>query len=1176
MPNSVLQIDAPITGWNGTLTIDSGGVVAGSSIQFQEGALSDTVSEAGVVEGTFERNFDSISIDNVSLNGNKSIHINGEVRGTVIVEGLNNKISGSPKFTKPINLSNTITSNLTMGIVSDCDVDINLNGGTLSLDNKLEMAPETKITSSTGTAIINLNENTLGIGGVENAWADNFTFSSAGTLQLSSNLKLKSIWLFQGDTTINGGGNVLDITDTAAQIIIGPSITLCLTDMTLSGLKNLKIIFQANDSALKLSNANITMTGNFNQTNGELIVCGESKINMGSTPYEWVQSSNATFSNLASTLWLDTGNNDVPAIFGFLNSSNVFSSYLDNNIIKQVVDFDRVRDSVIRYLVSGSVNQNAQIESSFFVQPEEAMVFTGNSNITADGVTINFSNTPAPQFVIETGNNVTFKGNQTLSVYSNTMQIEEGATLAVDGQTNIILNSDVSLPTGNVKIKTPGGSLSISGTGGTKRFGLSAAPGLVPASFDIGFGELVISNADFYGLDRVKKSRSMVNGVLKEGCIVLDGSARIHVQNDTDMNFKVRGTNNALIIEKNNAKFTGKITFDEVGDNVLTIRFELDAEEDQLGIAFGKDSMNLFSSGGIARVIFDDFDVLVENLDPDAFIVGGHAFINGQFVRIKTNPIKQGSSDLSLGRDLVFLKEGDLFVPIQIISNTTALSLRRGPDFANAFKFPNLPEFEHYFRNRNLTRAPRRPNLRVPGVVDSRTTKDVVRIQKNGQITNFGSDPFSPLELQLSGGARIQPPVRRRKKTVKPVRLISIPDFTDTEYTDNIKKTDIIYVSGVDNKIMITGNFQISGKIVMDEGAELIFEFDDSVDTPKAIKFATILDDGTKGLVLPKSSSLIFRGAGQVIFDDKTKIEFTGDDPTPILVSGNNQTFEDNRPSLIFKDYSELAMDLGERVEFFGKGQILLQNNASTRIAYGQLVIGANPDDNFNLTTDRKSSIKLGNIGSTLTTTPERAGARFSIAEGDFSIKFDKQSILQINNDGVFEVALDRGIYQNGHISEFIFNDKSTLEIQEGGRLALAQISMNELGNIDSNFSWDNLDGSVKGNGMVAFYTETYSTPIFEGSIQDKQFKLQGSSSLAICKELVRKTKTGLIKAADFTDLSGQYQVILRNNVIVDLESTDIIRREDPTLGTVFGTDGAGIRFAILTTGERQALTSSL
>lgn len=1176
MGNSTFQIDTPITGWNGTLTIDSGGTVAGSSIQFQEGALSDTTSESGVVEGTFERNFDSISVDNVLLNGDKSIHINGEVRGTVLIEGMNNKISGSPRFTRPITLSDTITSHLTLGIVSDCDVNIALNSGALSLDNKLEMAPGTSITSVGGTGIINLNDNTLGIGGVTNGWIDDFTFPTAGTIQLSSDLNLKSTWLFQSDTTINGQGNSLDITDASAKIIISPGVTLCLSDVTLNGLKTLKVIFQANDSALKLSNANITLTGNFSQTTGQFIVYGESKINMGATPFQWIQSAGAIFINNASTLWLDTGNNDVPAVFGFMSTANVLSSYVDNNVIKQVVDFDRVRDAVIRYLVSGSVNQNTTIESSFFVQPEEAIVFTGNSTVAASGINISFANTTDPQFVIETGNNVTFAGNQTLSVYSNTIQIEEGATLGIDGDTSIVLNSDVSLPTGNIKIKNPGGSLNISGSGGTKRFGLSAVPGLVPATFDIGYGEMVISNADFYGLDRVKKSRSMVNGVLKEGCIVLDGNARIHVQNNTDMNFRVRGSENSLIIEKNNVKFTGKINFDEVGDNVLHIRFELDAEEDQLGFAIGKDTMNLFSSTGIARLIIDDFDVLIENLDPDSFIVGGHSFINGQFIRIKSNPIKQGSSDLSLGRDLVFLKEGDLFVPIQIIANSASLSLRRGASFASAFKFPNLPEFEHYFRNRSLTRAPRRPNLRIPGVIDSRTTRDVVRIQKNGQITNFGSDPFAPLELQLSGGARVQPPVRRRKKTVKPVRGLSIPDFKDTEYTDSIKKTDAIYVSGVDNKIIVTGNFEVSGKIVMDEGSELIFQFDDSVDTPKAIKISTILDDGSKGLYLPKSSSIIFSGAGQVIFDDKYKLEFYGDDPIPVSISGNNQSFEDNRPTLIFKDYAELAIDLDEKIEFFGKGQILLQNNASARISVGQLLIGTDTEDNFNITTDRMASIKLGTIGSDLTASPDRAAARFSLGEGDFAVKFDRGSILQINNDGVFEVALNRGVYQNGHVSEFLFNDKSTLEIEEGGRLALAQISMSDLGSTDSNFSWNNVDGVVKGNGMVAFYSQAYSTPIFEGSVQSNQFKLSGSSSLAICKELVRKTKSGLIKAADFTDIDGQYQIILRNNVVVDLNSTDTIRREDPTLGTVFGTDAAGIRFAILTTGERQSLTAAI
>lgn len=1187
LQNSNLQIDTPITGWNGTLAIDTGGTVTGGSVQFSDGVLEDSESQSGAVQGSFERNFDTLPTDNVSLSGDQSINIAGDVRGNVLVEGTGNKISGSPRFLNPITLSNAVTTDLAMAIVGDCDSDINLDGGTLTLEKDLRMGLGAQITSAAGTGTIGLGSNRLFIGGVTSGWSDAMDFQSAGTIHLTSKLDLKNVWTFNADITINGDGNILDITDASAQIVLGAGVTLSLTDMELTGFEDGKFVFGVG-SKLKISNTVICMTGNYAQTEGDFEILADSRLNMGSTPFEWVQSLNATITtNSCTSLWLETGNVDTPPVFGFIDAALDFTNYVDNEVIKHRVDFEHVRSAIVRYLVGGSVDQDVELDASFFVQPDEAITFTGDSTITADGVNINFSNTSDPQFVVEAGNTANLVGSQTLSIYENTISIEEGATLTVDGETNIVLNSDVSIPSGTIKVKKPGGKMRISGIGGTKRFGLSSAPGIVPAIFDIGFGDLVISNADFFGLSQVRKSRSLVNGVLREGRIVLDGNARIHIQEDTDMNFNVRGSGNALIIEKNNVKLTGQVTFDEFSDNILHIRFELDTEEDQLGVVFGKDVMNLFSTFGIARIMFDDFDVLVDNDDPDSFIVGGHAFIDGQFLRIKTNPIKQGSSDLSLGRDLVFETEGSLFVPIQIVADTT-LSMRRGPGFSSSFNFPNLPEREHYFRNRSLlSRAPRRPNLRIPGIVDLRTAKDVIRLQKNGVITNFGSDPFAALELQLSGGARVRPPARRRRRTVKPVRNLILPNFNDGEYTERIKTNDQVFVSGQDNRIIITGNFEVKGKIIFDEKAELIFEFDDSIDTPKALRIATITEAGEKGLEMPKSSSMTFKGAGQVVFENEAKIQFDGEEPTLLFSSAGDQTFDDNRPSLIFKDYAEMAVDLGERIEMNGKGQIILQNNGSIRLSDGQVVVGNDSDDLFDLTADRKSSIKLGTSGGTLVKDPNNAKSRFTLGAGDFAVKFDRQSFLQIRNDGIFEVAVDQGVYLDGHVTDFIFSDQSTLRLEEGGRLGLAQISISDAGSLDSNFFWNNSEGVVEGSGvdsttgeltgtgLVALFSGASTKPLLEGKVRNRAFEVIGSSALTVSKKLINSVD-GLIDAASFVDVDGNGKLLLRNNVLVSLLPGDVVRREDPTLGTVFGTDASGVRFAILTTGERQSLTAAV
>lgn len=1191
--NSTFQIDSAINGWNGTLAIDNGGTVTGNSIQFQDGLLADSASESGAVEGSFERNFTGVVVDNISMTGNQGTHINGDVRGTVFVAGLNNKITGNPRFLNPINLSNSIATSLAMGITKDCDVDINLNGGTLTLDNKLILASGKKITSSGAVGTLNLNNETLVLGSVAAGWTDEFNIQNNGTIELVGSTTLKNVWTIGGEVSLSGNGNIFDITHAAAKIVIDSGATLILNDVLLKGVQNLKLVFQDATSKLKLVNAKLAMTGNFNQTTGELISVSESKIFMTTSMHAWIFSADGLFLNQGATLWLDTGASDTPPTFGFDSGAVAILTYVNGDTVKQVVDFELVRESVVRYLVSGSVDQNVEIEASFFVQPTESLVFTGNSDVTSNGVNINFSNTPEPQFVITENNQVTFTGNQTLSVYSNTMDIQEGAILGISGETQITLNGDLSFPTGTIKITNPGGTLTLAGIGGTKRVGLSSAPGIVPAVFDIGYGDLVISNADFFGLQQVKKSRSFVNNVLREGRIVLDGACRVHVQENTDMNFHVRGAGNVLVIEKNNVKFTGKITFDEFSDNTLEVRFELDAENDQLGIMFGKDSMNLFSTGGIARLHFNDYDVLIDNLDPDSFLVGGHAFLTGQFLRVKTNPIKQGSSDLSLGRDLVFLVSGDLRIPVEVVSSVATLGLRRGANFLKSFSF-NLPEYEHYFANRSLTRAPRRPQLRIPGIIDSRNSKDVIRIQKNGQITNFGVDPFASLELQFSGGARVKPPVRRLKRNVKPVRAVVTPNFNDPEYTDQIKDNDKIYVSGQDNKIIVTGNFEVRGQIIMDEGAELIFEFDDSIDTSKAVRIATTTEAGESGLLLPKSASIIFQGAGQVLFQDESRLTFAGEEPTLISATAGLQAFNDNRPSLIFKNYAELAVDLNETIEMEGRGQVLFQNNASARISRGQVLLGLASDDIFNLTVDRKSSIRLGSIFDEASNADFNGDAYFSLGAGNFSVKFDRDSLLQIRNGGAFEVALDKGVYHDGHAEEFDFVEKSTLDVGPGGRLALGQLSLSEGGVLNSKFSWNNLDATIIGGGVVALFTaDDYNAPLLTGILQNRKFSvLSGAlnvpaslaSALGVTKKLIQITENGVFptkapflitdkglwKAVDFIDADDNYKIITPTDNVVQLELDDRLRREHVIEGTVYGTHATGIDFAVFSNGQIQ------
>lgn len=1177
---SSLEVTQPININAGEIVIESGATVSGTSdIVLSSASLIDRASSSEKMEGSFVRKFNtSTLVDGINLTGGQKVAINGPVLGDVSVSGLNNVINGSPKFYKSIVLSNSVPTSFQMGIFSDCDVDIELAGGTLSLGHSLKMASGKKISSSTGSATVALNTESLAIGGVSGAWTEAFTFSGGGKLNLYSDLSLKGAWTFNGNTTISSSGSALDISNVDAQIVIGSGTTLELDSINLSGLQNGKLVFTDSTSTLKLSNSNITMSGDFDQNVGSLIT-SSSTIAIGT--HYWKLGSTASFVNAYGELWLDTLESDQPPVFTqAVGLTNV--SLVNNSTVKQKVDFQKVTAATNRLLVSGSVSQDVTMQTDLNVNSGSAIVATDNIAINSAGTAINFSKSDSPQLVVDQGKVLSLVGDHTLNIQSNTIFIDQGAILATVGTTTINAADNISIPSGTMKVAQDSVLVINGSSNGDTKFGLSSEPGMPPAKMEVGIGKVELKGINFYNIEQATVEKKVVNGVVVQGEFILSGGAKIHIKEDCKVNFRVRGDNNTLIIHKSGVVFSGTIKFETYDTNVLNIKFELDNEDEPMTLEFGPNAMQLFSSGGFAKLNFLDRDVTVINSNSTSFVTGGHAFLNGESVTISLNPIVQSVSDLGLSSSLLLQNDDTIDNPFVNKSPKEFLQ-GRSPDFIDEFRFPFLAKHENYFRNNSLipSRAPvSRPTLRIANTVAG-VRKGVIKLFNNSKLTKFtGSAQFDSLELQFTGNGSVLSVPRRQKRTVNPVKS-KAPDFEDESYTDNMRKNDRVFVSGTGNRFLVTGNLQFNNQLYLDEQSELIFEFDDSIDTPKAILFRPVDQDGNPYLYLPKSSTIVFNGSGQVVFDPYLQIEFGGDNL--VAVNAKNGIFEDNRPSLIFKNYSQMILDQGQQLLFFGKGQMMFQNNSKLDISYGNLSIGNSSSDIFNMTFDRQAILSVGDVqySGNSTAAIDSSPARLSLAYGSFSLKYLKQSTLMVQNGGLIELMLSNGIYTGAEITEFSLAGQSILNLQNYGRIAIAQPTENLGGSIAHNFYFDNLDSVLQGSGLMTFYTAFSSSPVYEARIQpDRYFKSESISPYDCFKKFAQITASradispnpdllGLEFAVDYTDIDNLYKLRNKQGITTTLINGDTIRREAPGGGIVFGTASSGTNFAILENGSR-------
>ena len=316
--NATFNINSTITGFNGTLVKATGANITGSDISFVDGLFEDAGNQI-----LLSALYNPSGI--IRLLGNSTFNAQpGIILQSVVVSGGNNRLVGQPIFSSDISFVDSLTT-LTIGIQSQMNKNIQLNGGTLVLLNDLVFADDAFII---GNGTIHGNKYSVTTGGKPFTWASNINWFT--NINLSANTDFSGSFTFNATTNnIRGDGYVYNLT-AGSVITVASGATLTLDDVVIKGLGNSascgKIILTDSTSKLALTNATIILCDDFTTSNGLVEAQGPTTVVVQN--HTWNFSSTGTLKVDSITLWKDVAGASPCGDITFASGAN---QWLINN-----------------------------------------------------------------------------------------------------------------------------------------------------------------------------------------------------------------------------------------------------------------------------------------------------------------------------------------------------------------------------------------------------------------------------------------------------------------------------------------------------------------------------------------------------------------------------------------------------------------------------------------------------------------------------------------------------------------------------------------------------------------------------------------------------------------------------------------------------------------------------
>jgi len=293
--NFIMQ--SPLSNFSGMLIRNSGSTISGQTITFARGTFED-LGNSLVLTATLVPATNSLDL----LGSNSLVAARGRVYQNIRISGVNNRIEGQPLFNSDINFL-SLSSGLTIAIQSNCNGNINLNGGSLRLEDNLSFADSKQIL---GSGVVALNGNKLRFGSKPLTFTNPIYWDSANDIELNGKTSLSSLWTFSQTSILNGNGNILDLSLGGSLAVENGSV-LYLTDVVIKGiggnLATNNFLMNGINSQIRTSNVTFELDGNITTTAGGIYVEGPTTIVGKGCTWTFSQQGSLTVDSI--TLWKD-------------------------------------------------------------------------------------------------------------------------------------------------------------------------------------------------------------------------------------------------------------------------------------------------------------------------------------------------------------------------------------------------------------------------------------------------------------------------------------------------------------------------------------------------------------------------------------------------------------------------------------------------------------------------------------------------------------------------------------------------------------------------------------------------------------------------------------------------------------------------------------------------------
>ncbi|MFA5307155.1 MAG: hypothetical protein WC365_06940, partial [Candidatus Babeliales bacterium] len=371
--------------------------------------------------------------------GNFYVTKPGFIPERIWVRGTNNTIEGQPLFSSmnAIKLQSS-QSDVTIGLLTELNSNLDLSGGTLNLSNNLGLGDNVLIT---GSGTINFNGYNLLTGQKSLVWTDTLLMVGAKNLSLGADSKLYGRWYFLNDAQILGNNNILDLSS-GATLWVRKNTTVQMADLIISGLGSGRIMLEDKTAKLNMYNVIIDMNGNYTFTVGSVYYSGPGKVNVGNYLMNFDQQGTLTVDNV--TLEYDPLNyNDVNNIrFGPTGYKETlrYVTYINGGSIRKK---DSLKVGHHRIL------NNTKLDRSYDIGPLRTLTIeTLDPVIDGDGFTYQFAANPTSAIVTIADNQFTQYTNILLRNFPLQvpgLSLSSSATVVFGPQTTIELGANTTM-----------------------------------------------------------------------------------------------------------------------------------------------------------------------------------------------------------------------------------------------------------------------------------------------------------------------------------------------------------------------------------------------------------------------------------------------------------------------------------------------------------------------------------------------------------------------------------------------------------------------------------------------------------------------------------------------------------------------------------------------------------